>query len=69
MDYKNYIAEKIKIDGVSREEIYSSVALPPNSEMGDYALPCFKFAKVLRKSPAVIAEELKSGFATDGVIS
>ena len=69
MDYKNYIAEKIKIDGVSREEIYSSVALPPNSEMGDYSLPCFKFAKVLRKSPAVIAEELKSGFATDGVIS
>ena len=69
MDYKNYIAEKIKIDGVSREEIYSSVALPPNSEMGDYALPCFKFAKVLRKSPAVIAEDLKSGFATDGVIS
>ncbi len=69
MDYKNYIAEKIKIDGVSREEIYSSVALPPNSEMGDYALPCFKFAKILRKSPAVIAEELKSGFATDGVIS
>lgn len=69
MDYKNYIAEKIKIDGVSREEIYSSVALPPNYEMGDYALPCFKFAKVLRKSPAVIAEELKSGFATDGVIS
>lgn len=69
MDYKNYIAEKIKIDGVSREEIYSSVALPPNSEMGDYALPCFKFAKVLRKSPAVIAEELKSGFATDSVIS
>ena len=69
MDYKNYIAEKIKIDGVSREEIYSSVALPPNSEMGDYSLPCFKFAKVLRKSPAVIGEELKSGFATDGVIS
>lgn len=60
MDYKKYIADLICIDGVSAEEIYDAIALPPNTEMGDYALPCFKFAKVLRKSPAVIAEELKS---------
>lgn len=69
MDYKKYIAEKLKVDGVSSEEIYSSIALPPNTEMGDYALPCFKFAKVLRKSPVAIAEELKSRFVCDGVIS
>ena len=69
MDYKKHISEKLKIEGVSSEEIYSSIALPPNTEMGDYALPCFKFAKVLRKSPAVIAEELKGGFSADGVIS
>ena len=31
---------------------------PPNSEMGDYALPCFSFAKSLRRSPVKIAEEL-----------
>ena len=60
MDYKKYIADKIEIDGVSKEEIYDLIALPPNTEMGDYALPCFKFAKVLRKSPVMIAEELKS---------
>lgn len=59
MDYKKYIADKIEIDGVSKEEIYDLIALPPNTEMGDYALPCFKFAKVLRKSPVMIAEELK----------
>lgn len=69
MDYKKYIAAKLKIEGVDEEEIYSSIALPPNSEMGDYALPCFKFAKVLRKSPVMIAEQLKSGFATDEVIT
>ena len=69
MDYKKYIAQRIKIEGVSEEEIYSSVALPPNSEMGDYALPCFKFAKILRKSPAIIAEDLKASYATDEVIS
>ena len=69
MDYKKYIAEKLKVEGVSTEEIYESIALPPNTEMGDYALPCFKFAKVLRKSPVMIAEALKSEFPTDDVVS
>ena len=69
MDYKKYIAELIKIDGVSTEEIYDSIALPPNTEMGDYALPCFKFAKVLRKSPVMIAEELKSAMSDRIVMS
>ena len=69
MDYKKHIADKIKVDGVSADEIYSSIALPPNSQMGDYALPCFRFAKVLRKSPAAIAQELASGFSPDEVIS
>ena len=69
MDYKKYIAEKICVEGVSREEIEASIALPPNTEMGDYALPCFKFAKVMRKSPAVIAEELAKTVKTDEIIS
>ena len=69
MDYKQYIAEKIKVDGVTQDEIYSLIALPPNTEMGDYAIPCFKFAKIFRKSPVMIAEELKSGIATDDIIS
>ncbi len=69
MDYKKYIAEKLQVEGVSAEEIYESIALPPNTEMGDYALPCFKFAKVLRKSPVMIAEALKASFVTDDVVS
>ncbi len=68
MDYKKYIAERLTVEGVSEEEIYSSISLPPNSEMGDYALPCFKFSKVLRKSPAMIAEGLKLSYKTDDVI-
>ncbi len=69
MDYKKYIAEKLHVDGVSQAEIYEAIALPPNSEMGDYALPCFKFAKALRKSPVLIAEDLKNSLKTDDVIS
>ena len=47
MDYKKHIAEKIQIEGVTLQEIYDLIALPPNTEMGDYALPCFKFAKIM----------------------
>ena len=65
MDYKNYIANLIHVDGVSYQEIYDAIALPPNTEMGDYALPCFKFAKALRKSPVMIAEDLKNSIMSD----
>ncbi len=68
MDYKKYIADKLSIDGVSKEEIYELIALPPNTEMGDYALPCFKLAKLMRKSPVAIAEGLKESFPADEVV-
>ena len=73
MDYRKYISEKLKAggiaDAISEAEIYEALALPPNSEMGDYALPCFRFAKVFRKSPTLIAEELKGKISPDEVIS
>ena len=65
MDYKKYIADKINIEGVSKDELYELIALPPNTEMGDYALPCFKFARIMRKSPVMIAEELKNAIMSD----
>ena len=58
MDYKQYIAQKINVEGVAQEEIASLLAVPPDSAMGDFALPCFRFAKVLKKSPVIIAQEL-----------
>ncbi len=69
MDYKKYIAEKIDVQGVSCGEIAEALTIPPNTEMGDYALPCFKFAKILRKSPVTIAEELAETVQPDGVIA
>lgn len=68
MDYKKYIAERIKIDGVTPEEIASYLSVPPTNDMGDFALPCFKFAKILRKPPVQIAEDLKNAYPTDRVI-
>ncbi len=68
MDYKKYIAEKLKIEGLTTEEVYELIALPPNTEMGDYALPCFKLAKLMRKSPVMIAENLRDSIISDTII-
>ena len=69
MDYKSHVAKNLKIDGVSEEEIYSAISVPPDTTLGDYALPCFKFAKVMRKSPVAIANELAENYKTDEYIS
>ena len=69
MDYKEYVAEKLKIEGIAKEQLRSFIEIPPDNAMGDYALPCFKLSKVLRQSPVKIAETLKESFVTDDVIS
>lgn len=68
MDYRKYIAEKLKIENVTEEEISSFIEIPPDANMGDYALPCFKLSKILRSSPIAIAENLANAFSPDDVI-
>lgn len=43
---------------MTAQEIYNLLEVPPNPAMGDYALPCFAMAKVLRKAPPLIAQEI-----------
>ena len=69
MDYKKYISQKIEVEGVTAGEIEELIALPPNTEMGDYALPCFKFAKILRSSPVQIAQNLAAKIPCDDVLA
>lgn len=40
--------------------VYGLLEVPPQPELGDYAFPCFKLAKELRKAPAQIAGDLAS---------
>lgn len=68
MDYRKYITEKLKIENVTEEEISSFIEIPPDANMGDYALPCFKLSKILRSSPIAIAENLANSFSPDDVI-
>lgn len=44
---------------LEKEEIASALEIPKKADMGDYAFPCFKLAKVFRKAPNMIAEDLK----------
>ncbi|MGO3751833.1 MAG: arginine--tRNA ligase [Peptoniphilaceae bacterium] len=47
-----------KIESLSADEIRSIIETPPNYEMGDFAFPVFSLAKVYRKNPAIIAQEI-----------
>lgn len=55
---KAMIASLINIEGVGKDELAELISVPPTRDNGDYTLPCFRFAKALRKSPAAIASEL-----------
>ncbi len=66
IDYRCEIAKKISdVTNISKEELANYIEKPKNSEMGDYAFPCFKLAKELKKAPAIIAEELKNNMDID----
>ena len=69
MDIKKILSEQINIDGVSQEEIYNLITGTANASLGDFSLPCFRFAKALRKSPVQIANELKDEFGGCEVVS
>lgn len=43
---------------MAAEEIAAAIEVPANTDMGDFAYPCFKLAKVLRKAPPLIAQEI-----------
>lgn len=60
IDFKKEIAKKIAdITDIEEQELVNYIEIPPNSELGDFAFPCFRLAKTLRKAPQVIANELK----------
>lgn len=72
MDFKQVVTEHLKqvIPDMSESEIEQLIEVPPNPEMGDYSFPCFKLAKLYRKSPNQIAEDLaKQISVTDSIES
>ena len=59
-NFKQIIAEQIsKTININEKELESYIETPKDSKNGDYAFPCFRLAKELRKAPPVIANEIK----------
>lgn len=63
VNFKDEIAKLIAehVEGIELSEIQSMVEVPQDPKMGDYAFPCFKLAKVLRKAPPLIAKGIAEG--------
>ena len=70
IDFKREIAKKIsEITKLNEDELEQYVEIPPNSDLGDYAFPCFKLAKELHNAPADIAYYIKENMnIEDGII-
>ena len=65
-DFKNIIAEAIsKAVNLDREEIYGYIEVPKDTQNGDYAFPCFKLAKSLKKAPPLIAKDISEKIEID----
>ncbi|MFT5875926.1 MAG: arginyl-tRNA synthetase [Clostridium sp.] len=67
MDYKKVVAQRIKqLVDLDIETIESLIEIPPKPEMGEFAFPCFQLAKIMKKSPNMIASDLKGKIVNEG---
>ena len=66
LDFKNIIANSIsKVTNIESSELETYIEIPKEMNNGDYAFPCFKLAKSLRKAPPAIATEIKEKIELD----
>ncbi len=73
MDFKIAVANEIVAAlsaaygeaALDAPEIAAALEIPPDAAMGDYAFPCFKLSKSLRKSPMMIADALADRISAD----
>jgi len=65
MDFKKEILKLLKKETGAD----LNLEIPPNPELGDYALPCFPLAKIYKKNPAEIAEELARKIQLNNIIN
>ena len=66
-NFKNIIAKEIsKIVNIQEKELEIYIEVPKDSSNGDYAFPCFRLAKELKKAPPIIAEDIKEKLKIEG---
>ncbi|MDO5378601.1 MAG: arginine--tRNA ligase [Clostridia bacterium] len=75
MDMKKIIARHIaeaaksSFEGcaMQTQDVAAMLEIPPEKKLGDYALPCFKLSKTLRKAPPAIASALAEHIACEEI--
>ena len=66
VQFKTKIAEEISnAININKEELEGYIEMPKDSKNGDYAFPCFRLAKELKKAPPMIANEIKEKIKID----
>lgn len=71
INYKEKIAQILDeaIEGLTAEELQNMIEVPADNKMGDYAFPCFKLAKVLRKAPPMIAKDIAEKISSNPIFA
>lgn len=65
-NFKQEIAKQIaKAINVNEKELETYIEIPKDGKNGDYAFPCFRLAKELKKAPQQIANEIKEKIVID----
>lgn len=66
LNFKEKIAQSIaKATNLNEQELETYIEIPKDSNKGDYAFPCFRLAKELKKAPPIIANEIKEKIEID----
>ena len=66
INFKEQISKAIeKVINIEYKELETFIEEPKDQENGDYAFPCFRLAKELRKAPQIIAQEISQGIEID----
>ena len=70
MDYKQELANAVAAAAaLPAEDILPMIEIPADPAMGDYAFPCFRLAKTLRKAPPAIAADISAALTTPPFIA
>ena len=69
IDFKQILAKSIeKVVNIDEKELESYIEIPKDANNGDYAFPCFRLAKELKKAPPMIANDIKEKIQIDETI-
>ena len=70
MNCKDYVVKELEkcLPDLTTEQIQSGIEIPKEKTMGDYAFPCFRLAKTLRKAPNLIAQDVAAQLAASEIL-